>query len=336
MDENNVRYYNLEDRPQNNKDDKPKKPVKPAVIIAAIAVAVLLSGVILTGVIAGSGNGVRGEYITILHISGTIQADSIASAEYSQSWTLEQIDNAIEDDDNQGLILFINTPGGAVYETDEVYMKLLEYKETGKPYYVAMGSQATSGGYYMAAPADKIYANRNCWTGSIGVTMGTFYDISGLLDQYGIETETITAGDNKAMGSMVEPMTDEQREIFQSLVDEAYDQFVGIVAEGRGMTVEEVEELADGRIYTAQQALDNGLIDEIGTLDDALEDMMATYDLYHCSENELIYVSDDFFSTLLAKVDGMKPVSQSDISALVSLMEAQNEMPVMYMCEICK
>ena len=125
MDENNVRYYNLEDRPQNNNADKPKKPVKPAVIIAAIAVAVLLSGVILTGVIAGAGNGVRGEYITILHISGTIQADSIASAEYSQSWTLEQIDNAIEDDDNQGLILFINTPGGAVYETDEVYMKLL-------------------------------------------------------------------------------------------------------------------------------------------------------------------------------------------------------------------
>ena len=100
--------------------------------------------------------------------------------------------------------------------------------------------------------------------------MGTFIDISGLLSDLGINTETITSGANKSMGSNTEPMTDEQRAIFQSLTDEAYEQFVSIVAEGRGMSNEQVRELADGRIYSAQQAVDNGLVDEIGTFEEAV------------------------------------------------------------------
>ena len=134
-----------------------------------------------------------------------------------------------------------------------------------------MQSQATSGGYYISASCDKIIANRNCWTGSIGVTMGTLMDISELLENLGIKTNTITSGANKAMGSSYEAMTEEQREIFQSLIDEAYDQFVGIVADGRDMSEKEVRKIADGRIYTAKQALDNGLIDAIGTMEDAVQ-----------------------------------------------------------------
>ena len=100
-----------------------------------------------------------------------------------------------------------------------------------------MESQACSGGYYVASPSNKIYANRNAWTGSIGVTMGTFYDVSGLLDKLGIKTQTITSGPNKAMGSMTEPMTDEQKEIFKGLIDQSYEQFVGVVAKTlTGMT----------------------------------------------------------------------------------------------------
>lgn len=109
------------------------------------------------------------------------------------------------------MILFVNSPGGGVYESDELYLKIKEYQEqTECPVYAVMGSMAASGGYYISAPADKIVANRNTWTGSIGVTIGTLYDISGLLEQYGVKTETITAGRNKAMGSSVEPMTEEQ------------------------------------------------------------------------------------------------------------------------------
>ena len=325
MSDNQVRYYNVEDK-------KKKKGIKkPLIIFIIILIAVFAVGSLLASLSKDSYKAPSSDHITIMHIEGTIQPDSYASLDYSQSWTLEQIEEARLDDNNRGLILFINTPGGTVYETDEVYLELLEYKESGKPYYVAMGSQATSGGYYMAAPADKIYANRNCWTGSIGVTMGTFYDISELLDKYGVETETITSGDNKAMGSSVEPMTKEQKEIFQSLVDEAYEQFVGIVADGRNMSVKEVKKLADGRIYTALQAKENGLVDEIGTLEDAVADMMSTYDLHDCVENELEYESDDLWSSLFTSVNTAKKGSQSDLAALVSLMEEQGQIPVMYM-----
>ena len=335
MNENNVRYYKIDDNGKKKKGGN-----KPVIIFLAILIAVILMGWLLSTLAKDSDAPPKEEYITILHIEGTIQPDSYGSYEYSQSWVLEQIEEARYDDNNKGLILFINTPGGTVYETDEVYLKLLDYQETGRPYYVAMGSQATSGGYYMAAPADKIYANRNCWTGSIGVTMGTFYDISGLLDKYGIKTETITSGDNKAMGSSVEPMTKEQKEIFQSLVDEAYEQFVGIVADGRNMSVKEVKKLADGRIYTAQQALDNGLIDEIGTLEDTVSAMRADYDLHDCEENELYYESDDIWGSLFAKTAGSAGINsstadgntaQGDIAALVELMENQGQLPIMYM-----
>lgn len=330
MTENNVRYYKVDNK-------KKKGSKKPVIIFIIILIAVILMGWLLSSMTKDENAAPKEEHITIVHVEGTIQPDSYGSFEYSQEWTLEQIEDARLDNNNKGLILFINTPGGTVYETDEVYMELLEYQETGKPYYVAMGSQATSGGYYMAAPADKIYANRNCWTGSIGVTMGTFYDISGLLDKYGIETETITSGDNKAMGSAVEPMTKEQKAIFQSLVDEAYEQFAGIVADGRNMPLKKVKKLADGRIYTAQQALDNGLIDEIGTLEDAVAGMMSDYDLHHCKENELIYESDDLWSSLFAiseKTEQLADNSGSgkgDVAALVQLMEDQGQIPIMYM-----
>ena len=332
MTENNVRYYKVDDNGKRKKGGK-----KPFIIFIVILIAVILMGWLLSSMTKNKDAAPKEEHITIVHVEGTIQPDSYGSYEYSQEWTLEQIENARLDDNIKGLVLFINTPGGTVYETDEVYLELLEYQETGKPYYVAMGSQATSGGYYMAAPADKIYANRNCWTGSIGVTMGTFYDISGLLDKYGIETETITSGDNKAMGSSVEPMTKEQKEIFQSLVDEAYEQFAGIVADGRNMPLKEVKKLADGRIYTAQQALDNGLIDEIGTLEDAISGMMSDYDLHDCEENELIYESDDLWSSLFAISENAEQLAESsgsgqgDIAALVELMEGQGQIPIMYM-----
>lgn len=101
------------------------------------------------------------------------------------------------------------------------------------------------GGYYVSAGCDKIIANRNCWTGSIGVTLGTMYDVSELLDNLGIKTQTITSGANKAMGSSVEPMTKEQKQIYQSMVAEAYEQFTEIVAEGRNMSLSKVKKLAD-------------------------------------------------------------------------------------------
>ena len=183
---------------------------------------------------------------------------------YHHQWTLQTIDTLIADEKNQGIYLWLNTPGGGVYESDELYLKLMEYKEkTGRPIYTYMTKLAASGGYYVAASSDEIYANRNTWTGSIGVTLGTLFDVSGLLDKYGIKTETIRSGDNKAMGTMYEPLTEEQRAIYQSLVDDSYERFVAIVALGRGMTDAEARKVGDGRLFAASQALEAGLIDAV-------------------------------------------------------------------------
>ncbi|MBQ1228974.1 MAG: signal peptide peptidase SppA, partial [Firmicutes bacterium] len=239
------------------------------------------------------------------------------------------------DEENKGMILYVNTPGGSVFASDELYLKIREYQEnTGRPVYSAMQSQATSGGYYISAPADKIFANRNCWTGSIGVTMGTFMDVSGLLEKLGIRTETITSGDNKAMGSGFEPMTYEQRAIFQSLIDEAYDQFVAIVAEGREMDDTEVRKLADGRIYTAAQALDNGLIDQIGTYEEAVADMKTEYSLEDCTVEEFYseYTTDIFSLLGEAAASGSAP----DAELIQQLMELDGKVQLSYVCEVRK
>jgi protease-4 len=245
--------------------------------VAAIAVVALIAnslgsaGGMLGGLVSGGGNAYAGpshDYIAKISVVGEISGAAndyySSDAAYHHDWTIETIDTLIGDDDNKAIYLYLNTPGGTVYESDAFYLKLREYKEkTGRPIYVYMGSMAASGGYYIAAASDYIYANRNTWTGSIGVTIGTLFDVSGFLDKHGIQTETITSGRNKAMGGYFDPMTPEQKKIFQGLVDDAYDQFVGIVAEGRGLGEKEVRTLADGRIYTASQALSNGLIDEI-------------------------------------------------------------------------
>ncbi len=209
------------------------------------------------------------DYIATIFIDGSITEDN--SATYNHKFVLNTIDSLINDEHNLGLVLWTDTPGGTVFASDEVYLKLKDYKkQTGRPIYTSMQAMTASGGYYIGCVADRIYANRNCWTGSIGVTMGQMFDVSELLDELGVKVTTITAGKNKAMGSNYVPLTDEQRAVYQSLVDEAYEQFTGIVATERGMDIEVVKKLADGRVYTAKQALDNGLIDEIGTYEDCL------------------------------------------------------------------
>jgi protease-4 len=157
-------------------------------------------------------------------------------------------------DNNKGILLYVNSPGGTVYESDEMYLKLLEYKEkTGTPVYAYFASEACSGAYYISMAADEIYANRNTWTGSIGVII-SLMNYEGLLKKIGVEEIDITSGKNKTIGSGAHEMTPQQAKILQRLVDEAYDQFTKIVAKGRDMKLEKVQKLGDGRIYSAAQA----------------------------------------------------------------------------------
>ena len=281
------------------------------------------------------------DYIGVINIEGTISEDG--SSTYNHEYILNSIDAMENDSENKGIILYLDTPGGTVFASDEVYLKLKEYQEkTDRPVYASMQSMAASGGYYISACADKIYANRNTWTGSIGVTLGTMYDVSELLDALGVKTNTITSGKNKAMGSSVEEMTDEQREIYQSLVDEAYDQFVEIVANGRGMTVKEVKKIADGRVYTAKQAKENGLVDEIGTFDETVSDMKSTYNLSSCKLEYFESPQSTSLSSLLSSLESAAKDNSSSLAASLSaetieeLAALNGKVQLSYICNIQK
>ncbi|MGE9895648.1 signal peptide peptidase SppA [Anaerovoracaceae bacterium SGI.195] len=267
------------------KKKKNKGPVIFAAVVALTVIALILI-FSLNGSRFTSGHGrkgtsddyppinVSGKYVGEIFVNGVIseQSESIFSDSltYQHGRTLDAIDQMIADSNNKGLYIFVNSPGGSVSTSDELYLKIKEYKDKTRRSVVAyFDNMAASGGYYISAIADKIIANRNCWTGSIGVTIGNMYDVTGLLEKMGIKAKAITSGPNKAMGDPLSGLTEEQEEIFRGLVDEAYEQFVGIVAEGRHMDVELVKKLADGRIYTARQGMENHLIDDIMTEEEA-------------------------------------------------------------------
>ena len=210
------------------------------------------------------------KFIAAVKIEGTIQE---ANNNYNQNWILSTIEELKHNENNQALAVFINSPGGAVYQADEVYLALQDYRTSGKPVYVYQGSMAASGGYYISCAANKIYANRNTLTGCIGVIMGTTYDLTGLFEKIGIKSETIHSGKNKNMMNYNEPLTDEQRDIMQAICDECYKQFVDIVAKNRHMPTPKAKNLSDGRLYTANQALENGLIDAVDSWDHMIDDL---------------------------------------------------------------
>lgn len=272
------------------------------------------------------------DFIGVVQVDGVIQNipsdNSIFNSTegYNHINTLQYIDKMIESKNNKGILLFVNSPGGGVYESDELYLKLKEFKErTGRPIWTYMASEACSGGYYISMASDKIYANRNCWTGSIGV-ITSLTNMKGLYDKLGIQEIDITSGPNKAMGSAGQEMTDEQRAILQSLVDEAYEQFTGIVAEGRQMDIETVKHIADGRIYSAKQALDLGLIDNIDTYENMKSDMLESL-----GTDAIIYtpeVKENALSSLFSKVEGLK--TKSDAQIISEYLEKKGNGGLMY------
>lgn len=275
------------------------------------------------------------DFVGVVKVEGTIMNTSKSSSMFSdpQSYnhkkTLKYIDSMMESKNNKGIILYVNSPGGGVYESDELYLKLKEYKEkTGLPVWTYMGSQACSGGYYISMATDKIYANRNTWTGSIGVIISST-NVKGLYDMLGIKEIDITSGTNKAMGSPGIEMTDEHRKILQSLVDEAYEQFAGVVAEGRKMDLNKVKPIADGRIYSAKQALDLGLIDQVDTYENMQKNMLDTV-----GKGVEIFTPEskpNALSSLFEKAESLKP--KSDAQVISEQLEKEGNGGLMYYAE---
>jgi protease-4 len=179
------------------------------------------------------------------------------------------IEKLANNKDIQGVIVRINSPGGIVAPSQEIYQQVNKLAQK-KPVIVSMGSVAASGGYYIACAGDQIIANPGTLTGSIGVK-ANLMNIHKLLDRLGIKDQTIASGKFKTAGNPAQKMTPEEKSYFQNLVDNMLNQFIQAVAKGRALSIDEVKKLADGRAFTGQQALEAKLVDKLGGLQTAVE-----------------------------------------------------------------
>jgi protease IV len=214
-------------------------------------------------------NSALGESVALVRVDGVIMsgtADEFTPGSATSGVIISDLETAANDPLVKAVVLHVDSPGGTVTGSAQIHEVLAEFQ---KPIVVSMESLAASGGYYVSAPADYIFARPDTWTGSIGV-IAQFINAEGLMEELGIEATTIASGKNKAFGGLFHDLTPEQEAIMQTLVEESFNDFVQVIVDGRGLSREEVLALADGRIYSGRQALDNGLVDELGNLDDAI------------------------------------------------------------------
>jgi len=253
-------------------------------IVLLIVLAVFTAGVIVEG---AYGNGsawandrpeweetvVSGEgdsKIVQLFVTGVISGEQTAAGRPPLTERLaEQLRHIEEDPQVKAVVLRIDSPGGEVVATDEIYQRVLRMKSARRiPLVVSMGSTAASGGYYLATAGDVIFANPQTITGSLGVIF-TLLNYSEAASRLGVKQYAIKSGRFKDIGSPTRPLTEPERAIFQSLVNESYQRFVEVIVKGRKLPRSRVLQLADGRIYSGQQAKRLGLIDHFGDLDTA-------------------------------------------------------------------
>lgn len=207
--------------------------------------------------------------VALVEISGVISEEGKGSGNMVEE-TKSMLQTAREDSRVKAIILKVQSPGGGVNASDLIWNEVMKFKKSGKPIVAFFNGIAASGGYYVSVPADKIVATPETWTGSIGVIM-QMPNYSGLLKKVGVEYTTIKSGARKDMLSPYKTADKEDAMIAQNLVDGAFDRFIQKVAQGRNMDKVKVRILADGRILSAEQALNNGFIDQIGYAEDAFE-----------------------------------------------------------------
>lgn len=241
--------------------------------------------------------------VALLTVDGVIQdtgsASSIFATEgYNHSFFMQQLEQVKADDSVKAIVLQVNSPGGGVVESAEIYKEIREIQEeTEKPIYVSMGSMAASGGYYISAPADKIFVNKETITGSIGVIMESI-NYGKLAEKYGVDFVTIKSGPYKDIMSPTRDMTEEERNMLQVMLNDSYEDFVDIIEQGRNMTEQEVKKVADGRIVNGRQAIEAGLADDYGFLEDVIDAIQKDYDLDGAEVFE--YTSSQNLSSLFA------------------------------------
>ncbi len=229
------------------------------VLFGAAAVVSLCFVALYLGLIVGGRNVTLGDAVAVVDVQGELVYDLDK---------IQEIEKYRDDDHIKALLLHIDSPGGGVAASQALYHEVRKVKEQ-KPVVVAMGSVAASGGYYVACAADSIVAHEGTITGSIGV-LAAYLRTEELFHKIGLDVTVIKSGHLKDVGSPYREMTEEEKSYLGEILDKVYDQFVAAVSQGRRLSIERVRELAEGRIYTGDQAVELGLIDRIGTYEDAL------------------------------------------------------------------
>jgi protease IV len=202
-----------------------------------------------------------GGKVAIVEISGPISGSEE---------TIRQLKKYEKDSSVKAIVIRIDSPGGQVAPTQEIFDQIIKIKESKIPVVVSISSIAASGGYYIACAGDTIFANPGSLTGSIGAIID-FYTFEGLMGKVGMQHEVVKSGELKDVGNMARAMTEKERAMMQAAINDVYNQFVEAISESRNLEISQVEEIADGSIFTGNQALELGLVDKLGGLEDAIE-----------------------------------------------------------------
>lgn len=272
--------------------------------------------------------------IAVLDVDGVISDSTDASSlfgavGYNHQSFMKKLEMVKEDDQVAGIVIRVNSPGGGVVESAQIHDKIQEIKkETKKPIYISMGATAASGGYYISAPADKIFASPETLTGSLGVIMqGINY--GKLAEKVGIETVTIKSGQYKDIMSSTREMTDEERKILQDMIDSSYNEFVRVISEGRGMTDAQVRKIADGRIYNGRQAKANGLVDAFGYLEDVTDAMKKQ--IKNQNATVVRYTDETSFGSFFSMASQKLLGEKVDLSSVMKAVSQPNSPRLMYL-----
>lgn len=211
----------------------------------------------------GGGPLLGGERIARVDVIGPI---------FDADETIEQLKRYAHDDRVKAIVVRIDSPGGEVAPSQEIYRQIRTIRREGKPVVASMGSVAASGAYYVALAAEKIYANPGTLTGSIGV-IAQFPNVQELVAKIGVKVTVIKSGKHKDLGNPLRELSPEERELIQGVIDDVYQQFLDAVVESRDIDRDAVGEFADGRIFSGRQAKAMGLVDEMGGLEEAIADI---------------------------------------------------------------
>src|SRR4051812_48480183 len=223
------------------------------------------------------------KHTAMVELNGVIAPGNEASAEK----IMTALQAAFEDRNTQGVILRINSPGGSPVQSQTIYdeMRRLRKKYPEIPLYAVVEDICASGGYFVAAGADRIYVSKSSVVGSIGVLMNGF-GFTGLMDKLGVERRLITAGENKGMLDPFSPLSDKDKEYAQRLTKEIHEQFIAVVREGRGKRLKESPDLFSGLIWTGTKSVELGLADGYGTLDSVAREVIKAEDIVDYTQKE--------------------------------------------------